>query len=297
MSRIIFFQILIIAFTALVSCGPIEEIPNITESKTEPCNSLNADSIVAEYQRKYSKEGEVNIGELSKKLYVSDTNNNEYAMQYVSCLLLGNKIEPAMKVCDKIIAKDSNYSQAYWNKGIAFMYLSKRDSGYYFFNKAILKNPNWYYYFWRARYYEEDSLYANALTDINEAIKQKPNDLDLKMFRGKYRNFNKDYKGGLQDLLNMPEHRKNDPYVFNAIAYSYLFLKQYELAIENCNKALEIDSNIPDALFIRASAKSNLRMFEESLEDLKKCADLGNSECKINYEKMKEALDNKGTTI
>jgi tetratricopeptide (TPR) repeat protein len=289
------FKILSLGFL-FIACDTTDERMIYNESK-EPSTNLDADSIVALYQKKYDKEGKVNIGELSRKLYIADTNNNDFAMQYVSCLLANLKVEPALEICNRVIAKDTNYSQGYWNKGLCYMFLEKRDSGYIYFSKAIGKNANWYYYYWRARHFESDSLYDKALSDINEVIKQRPNDSDFVLFRGKYRNFTGDYAGGLRDLKNIPMDKVNDPYVYNAIAYSYLFLKEPNKAIEFANRALFIDPSLAEAIGIRAAAKSNLGLYEESLADLKKCADMGNWECQVNYKKMKEALDNRGTHL
>jgi len=287
---------LLFIILVLTSCetGDDKVVYNIS---TEPSNTLDSDSIIAQYQRKFKKEGKVNIGELSKKLYVADSSNNDYAMAYVSCLLANFKVLPAMEICNRTIAKDTNYSQAYWNKGLCYMYLNERDSGYVYFAKAISRNANWYYYYWRARQYDEDSLYEKSLADINEAIKQRPDDSDFKLFRGKYKTLTGDYAGGLEDLKNIPNDRLNDPAVYQLIAYSYLFLKEPKKAIEFANKALFIDPNIPEAIGVRAAAKSNLGMFEEALEDLKRCAELGNWECKVYYKKMKEALDKRGTQM
>lgn len=51
------------------------------------------------------------------------------------------------------------------------------------------------------------------------------------------------------------------------LAQSYLNLKQYNLAISNCDYALRLDSNNTKAIFRRGKANYSLRKFDEAKKD------------------------------
>lgn len=266
----------------------------VISQQENPSLVLSVDSITSEYQRKYESEGKVNIGEMSERLYLADSSRPDLAVEYATCLLANAKVDNAKYLCRKAINIDSTYSQAYWNLGICYMF-THRDSGYFYFNKAIEKNPNWYYYYWLSRYHEEDSLYKAAVEDISIAIQKNPRNHDLKVFRAKYKNFVNDFQGALDDLRVIPEHRKNDPDVYNILAVSYNSLEQYDKSVENCDKGLSISPDNVYLLYYRAVAKSNMDKPYEALEDLKRCADLGMPQCKYYYEKLSQVLKTKKT--
>lgn len=258
--------------------------------KGSAASNVSIDSLLKEYKEQFNKKGIVNIGNLAKKLYINDSVNVQNATRYSTCLLANGSISNAIYICKRAIKLDSNYSDAYWNLGMAHM-LTNRDSGYFYLNKAISKNYNWYYLFWRSQYYFEDHLYQNSLSDINEAIRLKPNDLDLLIFRAKFKNYNNDFNGALADLKIIPEHRKKDPDVYNILAISYNNLNEYYKAVESCDIGLTYDSNNVYLLFNRALAKSNIDKLGEALEDLRKCSDLGSMECKFYYDQLKASVN------
>ncbi|MCA6438168.1 MAG: hypothetical protein IM600_10840 [Bacteroidetes bacterium] len=281
----------LICLIYIIGCDNIEQQKKVYD-EPEPSLNLSIDSIISIYQDSFNNNGKFNFGELSKKIYIKDSTNPKNAVTYATCLLANKQTIKAKYICHEALAVDSNYSQAYWNIGVAYMMDNNRDSGYYFFNKAISKNQNWYYFFWLSRYFEEDKKYNESLDNINKAISKNQNLIDLKIFRAKYKNNLSDFIGALGDLSNIPYHRKKDPDVFNIYAISYIGLKDFNKAILYCDTGLSIQSNNVYLLYLRALSKTNIDKQEEALLDLKKCAELGSEECKFYYEKLNSSLSN-----
>lgn len=286
-TQIVWFHFAIIVLFGFSCSNQTSVKPIQLESKAA---NVSIDSLLKEYKEHFDNEGIINIGNLAKNFYINDSSNVQFAIRYSTCLLANQSISSAIYICKRAIELDSNCSDAYWNLGIANMF-TNRDSGYFYFNRAIIKNYNWYYLFWRSQYHFEDHEYQNALNDINAAIRLRPNEQDLVVFRAKYRNFNKDFKGALEDLRIIPEHRKKDPDVYNILAISYNNLNEYYKAIECCDIGLSYDSNNVFLLFNRALAKSNIDQLQEALEDLRKCSDLGSLECKYYYDQLKTTVN------
>jgi tetratricopeptide (TPR) repeat protein len=74
---------------------------------------------------------------------------------------------------------------------------------------------------------------------------------------------------------------------------AYSELKDYQAAIANYNKAIEIDSNDADAYYLRGYAYYSLKDYQAAITDARKAAQLyqrqGDTE---RYQKMQQILAN-----
>ena len=65
------------------------------------------------------------------------------------------------------------------------------------------------------------------------------------------------------------------------LASCYLKLEQWDQAARNCDEALKLDTNCVKAYFRRATVYEHKKDFEAALADLRKCAELNDTEDKL----------------
>lgn len=131
------------------------------------------------------------------------------------------------------IARDPNYAEAYYQRGLAKMNL-KQSKGVQDFNRALAIDPNIFQaYLSRACYYGLKGVYTKAILNCNEAIKLKPNSVRAYLYRG-------------------------------ALKYH---IKAFDLAIRDLTKAASIDSTCPLPYFNRAVCYQESKQHAKALTD------------------------------
>lgn len=139
----------------------------------------------------------------------------------------------AMDSFTTAIKLDSNYAEAFYQRGIARMKM-RLSKGIQDFNKALAINPKIFQaYLSRACYYGSKGNYTKAILNCNEAIKLQPQSVRSYLYRG-------------------------------ALKYH---IKAFDLAIRDLTKATSIDSMCGLAYFNRAVYYQEKKDYERALTD------------------------------
>jgi tetratricopeptide (TPR) repeat protein len=186
-----------------------------------------------------------------------------------------NEFNKAQADIDQAIKLKPDNARAYQIRAIMYLNTNKLLTALDDCNKALELNPNFYdTYATRANVYREMKRYDDALKDYQKYIEINPNFADVYANRGlTYRNLKK-YDEALRDLNKALELH---PYFWRARHWRglvYYDLKKYGEAIQEFSKTIELKNNYADAYYVSFCYK-NIGKLDESLNDLKKAAQLG----------------------
>ncbi|CAG8493401.1 2210_t:CDS:2 [Acaulospora colombiana] len=216
-------------------------------------------------------------------------------------------IEKALSDLDKSLELDPGNEKARSLKMQYTEFANRHNNQLDILNSQIAKTLDAKFLVKRAHLYRLMKRYDEALKDLNDATTILPDDVDAHIEYGEiYRN-QSNYDNALyhlskallkdpqsdyiQRLLGRIYYLKNDPFAAKyrlklsltrnkfSSAYRYLgksemLLGHVEEAIENFNKALQLQPVDPDVLLDRAEAFAQLKKYEESLEDLDQAIEL-----------------------
>ena len=222
------------------------------------------------------------------------------------------KYEAAIREYDKVIELNPKYSVAWNNRGAAKSWLNKMREAVADYDKAIELKPNY------VQAYENRSKAFNALGNyekasedrrraehlkwsnekadkaidkalaleqrgdvkgalklLNEAVKLYPDNQFVLVNRGNiYNDYLKDYERAIDDYNKTIElnPKFSWPYLNRAIAYGRL--KRWEEAIVDYGRAIELDANYASAYNGRAWSYCQIGKFEAALPDANKALEL-----------------------
>ena len=168
--------------------------------------------------------------------------NPDYAKTYYNLGLVYQNIgktKEAVASYKRAIRLDPGYAKAYVNLAIAHQGLSKSKKAIGLYKKAIQLNPN----FAEAHYnlgntYRELSKNGEAITSYKKAIQLNPNFAEAHYNLGNaYREIGED-KEAITSYKKAIELNPNNAGVYNNLSMAYFHEKQYDLAIEYCDKAI-----------------------------------------------------------
>jgi len=151
------------------------------------------------------------------------------------------------------------------------------------FNMAIkAENDNGMTYWERAVCYENLENYKDALSDIDMAISYLKANKEwlykLYFDKGLYEYELHDYKNANADFTNSLDINPKYGKVYYYRAVSYKDCKEYQLAINDCNKALELYSeskeSLPTIYNMKGIAEDFLGDYKNSIEDFSKAIEL-----------------------
>jgi tetratricopeptide (TPR) repeat protein len=187
-------------------------------------------------------------------------NNSKYSVAYynkASALADLGKYEEAIEAYDKAIAIDPNYAAAHYNKGNDLYYLGKYEEAIESYDKAIAINPNY-----TAAHYNK----ARALADLeryDEAIKAYDNVIKI-------------------DPSDAVAHYNEG----SALAH----LERYNKAIESFDKAISVDPSYAAAHYNKAVALHYLEKYDESIDSFNTAVSFDSSLAHAYYNELR-ALD------
>lgn len=97
----------------------------------------------------------------------------------------------------------------------------------------------------RAIKYQRDGHADWSLSLLEGAVSRKPDDAELRMFRGRYRIELKDCKGALEDFVAVEGIKPNDPIAFASAGLAQVCLGETTAARASFERSLAIDPNQP----------------------------------------------------
>lgn len=189
-----------------------------------------------------------------------------------------NKMREAVADYDKAIELKPNYVQAYENRSKAFNALGN-------YEKASEDRRRAEHLKWsnekadkaidKALALEKRGDVKGALKILNEAVKLYPDNQFVLVNRGNiYNDYLKDYERAIEDYNKTIElnPKFSWPYLNRAIAYGRL--KRWEEAIVDYGRAIELDANYASAYNGRAWSYCQIGKFEAALPDANKALEL-----------------------
>ncbi|MCF8372743.1 MAG: hypothetical protein K9H64_14055 [Bacteroidales bacterium] len=131
-----------------------------------------------------------------------------------------------------------------------------------YLNYAIKQNDFYTSYFLRgvAKYSLGD--YLGAENDYTECINRAPFHEDAILYRAVSRDRQFDFERALQDYSKAQELDSTDWRIYLNRSTLNLFLQNFELVVEDCNKALELKSKGEGAFVIRGMARTQLQQYD-----------------------------------
>lgn len=204
------------------------------------------------------------------KIIKYDANANvTLGLKYIS----EEDYDSAIMCFTQAIKLNSNFFEAYNNRGVCYLTLKKNDLALADFNKAIKIKPSHPdAYINRINCYQAQENQEMALADYNKVIELKPNDAESYKLRGFLYTIQKKYELALSDFNKSEQldYRVKDVAFYSGRALCYSNLKINELALEDFNKAIELDSDYSEHYINRGIHYLGLENYELALKDFNK---------------------------
>lgn len=201
--------------------------------------------------------------------------------------------EQAIVEFNRILNEDVTWFPAYYNRAIAYANTRQYKKALSDFNYLIVNFPDLAdAYFNRGIVFENLGIYSNAIKDYSETIKLRPDFIMAYHYRGIARFRMNDFDGALADYnkaLQLGQNVEMDvptakQYGLNASALYFnrgVVLQkkeEYQAAIQDYTKSIEIDPSSAKAYYNRAIAKMALSLNEDALKDLEIASRLGSEQ-------------------
>jgi tetratricopeptide (TPR) repeat protein len=183
--------------------------------------------------------------------------------------LLKKDTAAALAYANKSIAAQPNYFGAYILKAQISNNRGNKQEAETFYTKAItladsLPEP----YYFRGDFFGHHAEYDNAVKDFSKAIALNPK-FEIAYFRrGLIAASNQKWKEALDDFLLAAKYDSTNSDYFNAVAGVYLYIPDLENAHRYYSRALQLENNLFDAWYYRASASYRMEDMDGSCADL-----------------------------
>jgi tetratricopeptide (TPR) repeat protein len=236
--------ILLITFLGLF--GYFEAWENIIYDKTGILLDKSADSYFNIGNKKYRrKEYKTSIQDFNKVIELDPNKAWYYKYRGYSKSELQD-YEGAIKDYDKAIELNPNVARVYIERASAKKELQDYEEalqdynkGIDLHNKEVELNPD---------YYSRDNASIKFWLKDRELIRNKvkgyePNDAYAYRYRANLKTLKNDYQGAIEDYTKAIEIKSKDTEAYKGRAWAKSYLQDYNGAIEDFNKAIEINPN------------------------------------------------------
>ncbi len=194
-----------------------------------------------------------------------------------------------LQYLNKAISLDSNYAEAYFNRGIAWENKGKSDRAISDYNKAIELNPTD-----AVAYYNREIAWKNkgesdqVISDYNKAIELNPIDAVAYNNRGIAWYDKGEYDKAISDYNKAIELNPTEAKAYYNRGMVWENKGEYDRAISDYNKAIELNSTDAKAYNNRGIAWFFKEDYFRACSDYKKACELGN--CKVLNWAKKEGV-------
>lgn len=157
------------------------------------------------------------------------------------------KLEEAKVAFDRAIEIDPNLSSALWNLSDMLFADSELDRADELLTRAFANElpEGRKYLIGRAIGYQRSGMADRSLALLEEAVRAKPDDTELRMFRGRYRIEQGDCRGALDDFKAAQRIEPDNAIAFASAGLAANCLGDPAEAERNFRRALEINPNQP----------------------------------------------------
>ena len=192
--------------------------------------------------------------------------------------------DKALVDVNRAIELTPDYARAYRVRSLIYLDMRNNANAIEDSNKAIELNPNApTAYLYRGHAYRNIGRYEEALKDYQKSIEINPIDPDVYNGRGYAYILLKKYDDALRDFNKALELNQNPETALHSPVIAlyrrglvYNQLRDYKGAIRDFSKVIEIDKDNAAAYYHRSLSYKQIGKADESANDLKKAAQLGN---------------------
>jgi len=218
-----------------------------------------------------------------KKAYEYNIYNEEYFFAERNLKMFTD----SMNILNAAIASDPRNANAYFKRGKQKTKVELYDAALEDFTKAIEFDPNNAQAFlYRANTQIIKGSFADAIIDYNMAISKEPNNPEIYYRRGSLKHhFPKDYEGAIKDYDKALElDKQNITYLLERGDAKVLFAK-YTDAIADYSKAIEIEPNNISCFLKRGDARALNYDFAGAIADYTKVLEVNPKEAIAYYKR------------
>lgn len=174
----------------------------------------------------------------------------------------------AVEAYDKAIAKETNFYQAYYGKGLALYDLGNYEDASQAFGLAIDLKPDFY----PAWYRQSLSLlnlkkYPQALSTIEKTIALKPENTILHALKGEALQNLSQYDDAISSY-NQILAETNNPLILTRRSSIYRILGKYDLSLKDLDRAIKYDPRYTEAYINRSLTYYQLGDYQQALINL-----------------------------
>lgn len=184
--------------------------------------------------------------------------------------LFREEYQRAVEDCDRALALDPTYGEAYLLRGIAFSMLSDYQRAIPDFTHALaLNSHDLFAYTYRGIAYREQKNYGQALADFDGALALDPQMDEITLLRNlTYGQFN-EVGRGLGDFDHALAMNPEDAQAYVSRGMAYCALGEYRRAIEDLDRALSLNPNDAQALAGRGHVYLEMGDIGRARDDLR----------------------------
>ena len=190
-------------------------------------------------------------------------------------LLLASNYDLAFKDYDKAISLDPANAYAYRNLGLAKQGLLKFAEAMTNFSESIKLEPTEADgYAYRANVKTDLRDWEGAIDDFNEALKLNQSDPEIYCFKASAEMWNREFENAVTDatraieLNNKTNQVDKVLFAYQISAYAKVQLKEYDGALEDLDKAIQLRPHNPEILAERGSVHVCQNDFKAAEEDI-----------------------------
>ena len=206
-----------------------------------------------------------------------------------------NQYEQAILEFNYVVNEDAEWLPVYYNRAISYANTRQYKEALDDFNYVLVNSPDHAESFFnRGLVYENLGLYANAIKDYSETIRLRPGFIMALHYRGIARFRMNDFDGALLDYNKALQLGKNvrmdaESSKESGLNSSALYFNRgavmqkkgdVQAAIQDYNKAIDIDPSNAKAYYNRGVAKMELSQNVEAFNDLEIASRLGSIQAK-----------------
>jgi len=184
-------------------------------------------------------------------------------------------LETAIQDFSQAITFNSNYVEAYNDRGITYGQLGRYGDAFRDFNKSIELNPyNAETYNNRGIVYTEFKKYNDAISDYNKSIGLNPNNASSYCGRGDVYAILGKHDDAISDYSKSIELNPNYAIVYYNRGTSYANIGKHNDAISDYNVAIELNPKNTAAYYNRGAAYSRLDKYSDAIYNYSKAVEL-----------------------
>jgi tetratricopeptide (TPR) repeat protein len=225
----------------------------------------------------------------SEAKYKVDTLNIKYFLEYVEMLSVCGQTQKAFSLLNQTLKWSDKKAKIYESKGTVWQsvaglqrqrgldYKFALDSAIAYYEKACqTDSTDVQLFITLSQANEFFKNYAEAINNINHAIKIQPNNRTHYLFRGIYKFNLEDYKGAYEDLTPITDIRRMEYewYYYRGLAASWI--NKIDEAIKDLDTCEMLNYKTSDLYYNRGKLKTNIKELKhEGYLEIKKAEQMG----------------------